>query len=107
MNRWLHHLRSTGSAESCVRSASAMIKYARGSSILRSGLLITALSVSGSLSISWAESPAHDQETVGHLTQISLEDLGNIEVTTTSKEPVKASETPAAIYVITQEDIRR
>src|SRR5713101_5553400 len=41
------------------------------------------------------------------LTQISLEDLGEIEVTTASKEPVKASRTPAAIYVITQEDIRR
>src|SRR3989475_6688301 len=41
------------------------------------------------------------------LTQISLEDLGEIEVTTASKEPVKASQTPAAIYVITQEDIRR
>jgi len=41
------------------------------------------------------------------LTQISLEDLGEIEVTTASKEPVKASQTPAAIYVITQEVIRR
>src|SRR5713101_8024660 len=41
------------------------------------------------------------------LTQISLEDLGEIEVTTASKEPVKASQTPAAIYVVTQEDIRR
>jgi len=41
------------------------------------------------------------------LTQISLEDLGEIEVTTASKESVKASQTPAAIYVITQEDIRR
>src|SRR5437660_10575898 len=41
------------------------------------------------------------------LTQISLEDLGEIEVTTASKEPVKASQAPAAIYVITQEDIRR
>src|SRR5205823_6370468 len=38
---------------------------------------------------------------------MSLEDLGDIEVTTVSKEPVKASQTPAAIYVITQEDIRR
>src|SRR5438093_5662739 len=38
---------------------------------------------------------------------MSLEDLGDIEVTTASKEPVKASLTPAAIYVITQEDIRR
>ena len=41
------------------------------------------------------------------LTQVSLEELGEIEVTTVSKQPVKASQTPAAIYVITQEDIRR
>jgi iron complex outermembrane receptor protein len=36
-----------------------------------------------------------------------LEELGQIEVTTASKVPVKASRTPAAIYVITQEDIWR
>jgi len=61
----------------------------------------------GLVNTSWGQSPQDNQETAGHLTQISLEDLGNIEVTTTSKEPVKARETPAAIYVITQEDIRR
>src|SRR5713226_4658105 len=38
---------------------------------------------------------------------LSLEQLGNIEVTTASKQPVKVSRTPAAIYVITQENIRR
>src|SRR5580693_6098212 len=37
----------------------------------------------------------------------SLEDLMNIEVTTVSKKEQKLSQTPAAIYVITQEDIRR
>ena len=43
----------------------------------------------------------------GQLKGPSLEELGNIEVTTASKEPVKVSRTPAAIYVITQGDIRR
>jgi iron complex outermembrane recepter protein len=38
---------------------------------------------------------------------VTLEELGQIEVTTASKEPVKASRTPAAIFVITQGDIRR
>jgi iron complex outermembrane receptor protein len=38
---------------------------------------------------------------------LSLEELSQIEVTTPSKEPVKAFQTPAAIYVITGEDIRR
>ncbi len=41
------------------------------------------------------------------LTQLSLEQLSNIKVTSVSKEPEKLSKTPAAIYVITQEDIRR
>ncbi len=43
----------------------------------------------------------------GRLKGLSLEELGNIEVTTVSKGPVKLSQTAAAIYVITQEDIRR
>ena len=47
------------------------------------------------------------QGSEGHLKGLSLEQLGNIEVTTASKHPVKVARTPAAIYVITQEDIRR
>jgi iron complex outermembrane receptor protein len=43
----------------------------------------------------------------GNLKDLSLEQLGDIQVTTVSKEPVKVSQTPAAIYVITQDDIRR
>ena len=38
---------------------------------------------------------------------MSLEQLGNIEVTTVSKEPEEVRQTPAAIFVITQEDIHR
>jgi iron complex outermembrane recepter protein len=38
---------------------------------------------------------------------MSLEELGNIEVTTQSKEPEQVWRTPAAISVLTQEDIRR
>jgi iron complex outermembrane receptor protein len=41
------------------------------------------------------------------LGKIDLETLLNIEVTSASKKEQKLSETPAAIYVITQEDIRR
>ena len=48
-----------------------------------------------------------DSGTEGRLKGLSLEQLGNIEVTTTSKGPVKLSQTAAAVYVITQEDIRR
>ena len=41
------------------------------------------------------------------LKQLSLEQLGDIEVTTQSKAPQQVWKTPAAIYVITQEDIKR
>ena len=48
-----------------------------------------------------AQDPTHDLKT------LDLAQLGNIEVTTVSKEPVSIARTAAAIYVITQEDIRR
>ena len=41
------------------------------------------------------------------LSEISLEDLMNVEVTSVSKKEQKLSQTAAAIHVITQEDIRR
>jgi iron complex outermembrane recepter protein len=40
-------------------------------------------------------------------TSLSLEELINIEVTSVSKKAQKLSDTPAAIYVITQEDLKR
>jgi iron complex outermembrane receptor protein len=50
---------------------------------------------------------ADPPQTPSALKSLSLEELSQIEVTTPSKEPVKAFDTPAAIYVITGEDIRR
>ena len=41
------------------------------------------------------------------LTQFSLEDLMNVQVTSVSKKEQKLAKTGAAIFVITQEDIRR
>src|SRR5882757_4140252 len=55
----------------------------------------------------WAAALENTQETPGQLKRLSLEQLGNVEVTTLSKEPEQVWRTPAAIYVITQEDIRR
>ena len=43
----------------------------------------------------------------GTLKTLSLEQLSQIEVTTPSKEPVKAFQSAAAIYVITGDEIRR
>ncbi len=48
-----------------------------------------------------------DQTGPAALKNLTLEELSQIEVTTPSKEPVKAFNTPAAIFVITGEDIRR
>lgn len=52
---------------------------------------------------------AHPQgeQDAAPLKQLSLEELGNVEVTTTSKEPEQIWKTSAAIYVLTQDDIRR
>lgn len=41
------------------------------------------------------------------LKQLSLAELGNVEVTTASKEPEKIWKTSSAIFVLTQDDIRR
>jgi len=41
------------------------------------------------------------------LKHLSLTDLANVEVTSASKEPEEIWRTPAAVYVLTQEDIRR
>jgi hypothetical protein len=61
-----------------------------------------ALLVALSLGISArAQNPPED------LSRLSVEDLMNVEVTSVSRKEQKASQTAAAIFVITQEDIRR
>src|ERR1700683_1203582 len=56
------------------------------------------------LALHWA--PAWPQQ-AADLTQKSLEDLMNIEVTSVSQKAEKLSRTASAVFVITQEDIRR
>ncbi len=56
---------------------------------------------------SYADTPQNDAEADAPLKQLSLAQLGNVEVTATTKEPETVWRTPAAIFVITQEDIRR
>jgi iron complex outermembrane recepter protein len=51
--------------------------------------------------------PAWAQERPTDLTKVNIEDLMNIEVTSVSKKEQKLSRTAAAVFVITQEDIRR
>ena len=54
-----------------------------------------------------ASQPSHRPNEGEPLKQLSLAQLGNVEVTTASKEPEEVWKTPAAVYVLTNEDIRR
>lgn len=56
------------------------------------------------VSLAWAQSNPSDKNPYKGL---SLSELGNISVTTQSKQPEQVWKTPAAIAVLTQEDIRR
>src|SRR5712692_1284660 len=67
---------------------------------LRLGL---SLAVNGLLPITSAGQSSSPRD----LTQASLEDLMSIQVTSVSKKEQKLSKVGAAVYVITQEDIRR
>ncbi len=67
--------------------------------------LLLCLTVTGP--VARAQAVSGDQKLGKNLKQLSLEQLGNVEVTTASKEPEEVWNTAAAIYVITQEDIRR
>jgi iron complex outermembrane receptor protein len=49
----------------------------------------------------------HAAQPEPQLKDLNLEQLGNIEVTTASKEPEAVWNTPAAIFVLTNQDIRR
>ena len=51
--------------------------------------------------------PQEGQVNSEPLKHLSLAELGNVEVTTASKEPEKIWKTSAAIFVLTQDDIRR
>jgi iron complex outermembrane recepter protein len=54
-----------------------------------------------------AQTPPGPEHAQGDLTQVSIENLMNMEVTSVSKKEQKLSEVAAAIFVITQEDIKR
>ena len=70
-------------------------------------VMLCVLLVAGLVSPGWADAPEDDQKSSAPLKHLSLEQLGDVEVTTVSKEPEQVWRTPAAIYVVTQEDIRR
>ncbi|MHB8486483.1 MAG: TonB-dependent receptor plug domain-containing protein [Candidatus Acidiferrales bacterium] len=81
------------------RSALASLKSGIGKVLARSCLSVAVAVV---ITI-----PAWPQETPKDLGNKSLEDLMNIEVTSVSKKEQKLSQIASAIFVITQDDIRR
>jgi len=54
-----------------------------------------------------APTPAQTSRSVPDVTAMSMEDLMNLQVTSVSKRTQKVADAAAAIFVITQEDIRR
>jgi iron complex outermembrane receptor protein len=74
--------------------------------LVQRAALILLLVLAGMVNHSYA-APQEDQANGEPLNQLSLAELGNVEVTTTSKEPEEVWKTPAAVFVITQDDIRR
>jgi iron complex outermembrane recepter protein len=79
--------------------------------LLRSALVLSlflCLAFGGAIQSTGAEEdPSNPQTPSDDLKQLSLEQLGDIQVTTVSKAPQEIMKTPAAVFVITQEDIRR
>src|SRR5580693_4287416 len=69
-------------------------------------VLVTLFVLAGLVNQSFAD-PQEEQANPAPLRQLSLAELGNVEVTSASKEPEEIWKTPAAIYVLTQDDIRR
>jgi iron complex outermembrane receptor protein len=74
--------------------------------MLRSPLVFLLILTSGLTGKGWAD-PAPASHGGEPLKQLSLAQLGDVEVTTVSKEPEEVWKTPAAVFVITQDDIRK
>src|ERR1700679_1249263 len=69
--------------------------------------LLYGLAISLVLSAIPGEASEPAQQPSNPLKELTLEQLGNVEVTTVSKEPEEVWKTAAAVYVITNEDIQR
>ncbi len=68
---------------------------------------LTACLLSLAVTVEWSHIPAHAEPMAGDLTALSLEELMNVEVTSVSRKPESQMGAAAAIFVITQDAIRR
>jgi iron complex outermembrane receptor protein len=78
-----------------------------GVAIAPTNVLVLLLAWMGLTNCAKAQDVQTGQNPSDNLKQLSLEQLGDLEVTSVSKAPQQLQKTPAAIFVITQEDIRR
>jgi len=91
-----------GSAESGTFFQIVHLAYQAGDfGLKRRGLLSL-----GMIVLAAASTPAHAQNS-SDPNNLSLEQLGDAEVTGVARRPEPLNKTPAAVYVITAEDIRR
>ena len=74
--------------------------------VINTGRLFSRLTSVIALSLTLTGGALHAQEK-RDLTSLSVDDLMNVEVTSVSRKGQKLSDTAAAVFVITQEDIRR
>ena len=65
------------------------------------------VSASLALAVNLLAPPAHAQSVNTDIRQLSIEELANVEITSVSRRPEPLADAPAAIFVISAEDIRR
>ena len=82
----------------------------RGRYIVRclvAGIVLLMLSMTGFSLAAWAKPPGAAEDADIDFTQFSLEELKSVKITSASKMAQNLAEVPAAVFVITQDDIRR
>ena len=82
-------------------------RFRRFSTLAIGAFVFFCASLSVSLSLNSLAETTQSPQSGNPVKQLSLEELGSIEVTTASKEPEEVWKTPAAVYVITHDDIER
>jgi iron complex outermembrane receptor protein len=87
-------------ADQSVRSRIVIARGKRGRSAIASAIVFIWAAIAA------AGGAAHAQS-VEELRALSIDELANLEITSVSKRPERLSQAPAAVYVITNDDIRR
>jgi iron complex outermembrane receptor protein len=104
MSRFIRHIDYFGGAITRVAAQADRLSLLKSAS--NATRVIALVLLAGLVTECCAESQA-EQKAGEPLTQLSLAQLADVEVTTASKEPEEVWKTPAAVYVLTNEDIRR